>query len=116
MTIDGPPKRIQEISAEGEEPPPEFFVKDTILAGNLGSVPSIEIPVIDLNLLSLDPTSEAYKDEINKLLSALTSWGVFQVVLENYFESRKSVARGVPYVLVKNARTGVGVCRFNKSC
>ncbi|CAN4110108.1 unnamed protein product [Withania somnifera] len=79
MAIVGQPKRIQEISAEGEQPPPEFFVKDTILAGNLGSVP-IEIPIIDLNLLSLDPTSEAYIDEINKLLSALSSWGVFQVI------------------------------------
>lgn len=80
MTIVGPTKLIQEISAQGVEPSPEFFVKDTILTGNLGSVPSIEILVIDLNLLSLDPTSEAYKDEINKLLSALTSWGVFQVI------------------------------------
>ncbi|KAK4341791.1 hypothetical protein RND71_037607 [Anisodus tanguticus] len=76
----GPPKGIQEISADGEEPPPEFFVKDTILAGNLSSVPLIEIPVIDLNLLLFDPTSEAYKDEVNKLLSALSSWGVFQII------------------------------------
>lgn len=79
MPIVRPSKRIQEISAEGEEPPPEFFVKDTVLAGNLGSIP-IEIPIIDLNLLSLDPNSEVYKGEMNKLLFALSSWGVFQVL------------------------------------
>ncbi|KAL3363628.1 hypothetical protein AABB24_012736, partial [Solanum stoloniferum] len=81
MSIVGAPKRIQEISAEGEEPPPEFFVKkDTIFAGNLGSVSSIQIPIIDLNLLSLNPNSEAYKDEISKLLDTLSSCGVFQVI------------------------------------
>lgn len=79
MTIVGSSKCIQEISAEGEEPPPEFFVKDAIFAGNLGFVSSIQIPIIDLNLLSLDPNSKAYTNEINKLLSALSSWGVFQV-------------------------------------
>ncbi|KAG5596440.1 hypothetical protein H5410_037672 [Solanum commersonii] len=81
MSIVGAPKRIQEISAEGEEPPPEFFVKkDTIFAGNLGSVSSIQIPIIDLNLLSLDSNFEAYKDKINKLLDTLSSYGVFQVI------------------------------------
>ncbi|XP_015081811.1 protein SRG1-like [Solanum pennellii] len=80
MSIAGQPKHVQEISAEGIEPPSEFFVKDTILAGNLGSVSLIQIPIIDLNLLLLDPYSEAYKDEINKLLDALSSWGVFQVI------------------------------------
>ncbi|TMW87815.1 hypothetical protein EJD97_019436 [Solanum chilense] len=80
MSIVGQPKHVQEISAEGIEPPSEYFVKDTILAGNLGSVSLIQIPIIDLNLLLLDPNSEAYKDEINKLLDALSSWGVFQVI------------------------------------
>lgn len=79
MSIVGRSKHVQEISAKGIEPPSEFFVKDTILAGNLGSISLIQIPIIDLNLLLLDPNSEAYKDEINKLLDALSSWGVFQV-------------------------------------
>lgn len=97
MTIVGPPKCIQEISAKGEEPPSQFFVKDTTFAGNLGSVSSIQIPIIDLNLLSLDPNSKAYTNEINKLLFALTSWGVFQVIghgmSSSYLEEIRNITK-----------------------
>ncbi|KAJ6731842.1 hypothetical protein OIU79_003049 [Salix purpurea] len=68
---------VQEMAASGQEPPVKYFYK-----GNDGgvldsSVPLIEIPVVDLGLLSSPSTSA---QELEKLKLALSTWGCFQVI------------------------------------
>ncbi|XP_021277366.1 uncharacterized protein LOC110411504 [Herrania umbratica] len=69
-------KSIQEMSMNGDEPPPEFYVKDSSFRctdySDLSA--SISVPVIDISLL---PSS---KDELEKLRQALCSGGCFQAV------------------------------------
>ncbi|POO01324.1 Oxoglutarate/iron-dependent dioxygenase [Trema orientale] len=64
----------QEIAIDGENPPQQFFVKDSTAFGSMDdSPPRIPIPVIDLSLLSSE-------SELEKLRSALSSWGCFQAI------------------------------------
>ncbi|EXB85441.1 Protein SRG1 [Morus notabilis] len=63
----------QEIAVNGNDPPPEFFVKESAFGPVGSSPPMIPIPVIDLSLLSSET-------ELEKLRSALTSWGCFQAM------------------------------------
>ncbi|KAL9339631.1 hypothetical protein Peur_068646 [Populus x canadensis] len=68
---------VQEMATNGQEPPVKYFSK-----GNDGGVldapvPLIEIPVVDLGLLTSPSTSA---QELEKLKLALSSWGCFQVI------------------------------------
>jgi hypothetical protein len=74
-----PPKKqllqsVQELVINGEQLPENYIHED----GDRGvlDVPLVEIPVVDLGLLtSLSISGE----ELEKLHSALRSWGCFQV-------------------------------------
>ncbi|KAE8657902.1 2-oxoglutarate and Fe(II)-dependent oxygenase superfamily protein isoform 2 [Hibiscus syriacus] len=69
-------KSVQEMSINGDEPPPEFHVKDCSLGGTDSShLPSsVSVPIIDLSLLL------SSKDELQKLRLALESGGCFQAI------------------------------------
>lgn len=78
LSLDGVPlpKSVEEMSMNGDEPPPEFHAKDDSF-GCIGSSDlsaTFSVPVIDLGLL---PSS---KDELGKLRLALCSGGCFQVL------------------------------------
>ncbi|PON68550.1 Oxoglutarate/iron-dependent dioxygenase [Parasponia andersonii] len=64
----------QEIAINGDNPPQKFFVKQSTAFGSVDiSPPTIPIPVIDVGMLSS-------KSELEKLRSALTTWGCFQAI------------------------------------
>ncbi|WRX33681.1 Non-hem dioxygenase N-terminal domain - like 10 [Theobroma cacao] len=69
-------RSIQEMSMNGDEPPPEFYVKDSSFThtdySDLSA--SISVPVIDISLLL------SSKDELEKLRQALSSGGCFQAI------------------------------------
>ncbi|KAK6248324.1 hypothetical protein QUC31_019889 [Theobroma cacao] len=69
-------RSMQEMSMNGDEPPPEFYVKDSSFThtdySDLSA--SISVPVIDINLLL------SSKDELEKLRQALSSGGCFQAI------------------------------------
>ena len=70
-------RRVQEMVLKGEEPPPLYICRD----GDTEDVSSAlsSIPVIDLSLLSSTATIFEQEEELQKLKSALCSWGCFQV-------------------------------------
>ncbi|GMY35776.1 protein SRG1-like [Fagus crenata] len=68
-------KTVQELVLSGEELPGNYIQKDR--NGVDLDVPLVEIPVVDLGLLTSLSTS---KEELEKLQSALSSWGCFQVI------------------------------------
>ncbi|KAE8709156.1 Calcium-binding EF-hand family protein isoform 1 [Hibiscus syriacus] len=74
-------KRVQEMVINGEEPESLYICRDEKEAAN-GSSPLAPIPIIDLNLLSSSQlTSKAEEEkELQKLKSALCSWGCFQAI------------------------------------
>ncbi|POO01326.1 Oxoglutarate/iron-dependent dioxygenase [Trema orientale] len=63
----------QEIAINGDNPPQEFFVKESAFGSVDISPPTIPIPVIDASMLSSE-------GELEKLRSALTTWGCFQAI------------------------------------
>ncbi|CAK7324038.1 unnamed protein product [Dovyalis caffra] len=83
---------VQEMAIKGKEPPVKYFYK-----GNDGgvldaSVPLIEVPVVDLGLLTSESTSA---QELEKLKLALGSWGCFQVINHGMTSSFLDKIRGV---------------------
>ena len=68
-------KSVQELVLNGDELPEKYIHKDRE-GGDL-DVPLVEIPVVNLGLLSSLSTS---KEELQKLRSALSTWGCFQVL------------------------------------
>eukprot|EP00257_Ricinus_communis_P023797 XP_015583880.1 protein SRG1 isoform X1 [Ricinus communis] len=68
---------VQELSNNGEEPSAKFFHNGNDAGISDVSVPLIEIPVVDIGLLTSPSTK---KGELQKLQLALTSWGCFQVI------------------------------------
>ncbi|XP_062024953.1 protein SRG1-like [Rosa rugosa] len=72
---------VQEMSIKGDEPPPEYIVKESKF-GAIESSPELgRIPIIDVSLFS--PPSIDTKEaeiELNKLRAALSSSGCFQVI------------------------------------
>lgn len=73
-------KHVQQMSTDGDDPPPSYLVKDGTGITN-PSPPLVPIPVIDLSLLSSSAllSSKGGVDELEKLKLALSSWGCFQV-------------------------------------
>lgn len=65
------PRSIQEMSMDGAEPPSEYLVKENTF-GSRDSSSLFSIPIIDVSLLSTE-------NELEKLRSALSSAGCFQV-------------------------------------
>lgn len=70
------PKSIEEMSMDGYEPPSEYVVKGNNSFGSKDSSTLIPIPIIDVSLLSSE-------GELEKLRSALSSAGCFQVRIHN---------------------------------
>ncbi|XP_065851233.1 protein LATERAL BRANCHING OXIDOREDUCTASE 1-like [Euphorbia lathyris] len=67
-------KYVQDMSIDGDEPPPMYFTKEIIPS----SLPLISLPLINLTLLS--SSSKEGVQELQKLKQALSSWGCFQAV------------------------------------
>lgn len=71
-------KTVQEVIASGEGLPERYLHTPTTESQPLDApVPEMDIPAIDLILL-LSP-SEYGRQELSKLHSALSTWGVVQV-------------------------------------
>ena len=70
-------RRVQEMVLKGEEPPPLYICRDDDTEDVCSALSSI--PVIDLSLLSSSATICEQEEELQKLKSALCSWGCFQV-------------------------------------
>ncbi|KAG2718916.1 hypothetical protein I3760_03G242300 [Carya illinoinensis] len=77
---------VEEMSIKGDEPPPEYIVKDFTF-GSIESSPSLgSIPIINIGLFSsqLSPShdhhSKQVEDELEKLRSALSSGVGFQAI------------------------------------
>lgn len=68
-------KHEQDISINSGDPPPLCTLKE--------NPPLVPIPVIDISLLSSEEGEE--DDELEKLRTALTTWGCFQVLV-SFFE------------------------------
>ncbi|KAF3971083.1 hypothetical protein CMV_005290 [Castanea mollissima] len=76
-------KSVEEMSINGEEPPQEYFVKDSSFGSMESSDPSLgSIPIIDINIFSLSSSHDPkeVENEIEKLRSALSSGGCFQAI------------------------------------
>lgn len=72
-------KHVQELSLNGDEPPPRYIRKDKDQYAPVNDSISSGIPVIDLRLLS-SSSEEVKEQELAKLKSALSSWGFFQAI------------------------------------
>ncbi|KAL3532273.1 hypothetical protein ACH5RR_005794 [Cinchona calisaya] len=68
---------VQELAEDDGELPERFICKDTPHGLITSSLPLMDIPVIDFSHLS---SSSATTDELQKLQSALSSWGCFQII------------------------------------
>lgn len=71
-------RRVQEMVLKGEEPPPLYICRDDDTEDVSSALSSI--PVIDLSLLSSSATICEQEEELQKLKSALCSWGCFQAI------------------------------------
>uniref|UniRef100_A0A2P2K1J0 Uncharacterized protein MANES_04G109700 n=1 Tax=Rhizophora mucronata TaxID=61149 RepID=A0A2P2K1J0_RHIMU len=70
-------RRVQEMVINGEEPQPPYVCGKDLPSAD-GSGPQSLIPIIDLSLISsLEPSTA--QEELQKLSSALCSWGCFLV-------------------------------------
>lgn len=85
MAASSPPPRVESLSnpvqqlvINGEQVPENYIHRNTDDGPICASFPVTEIPIIDLGLLtSSSPTGEP---ELEKLRSALSSWGCFQAI------------------------------------
>ena len=80
------PKSVQEMSIDGDEPPQQYIVRDNNFGPIDTSPPLAPIPVIDISLFSSSPSSlqsskEEEEKELERLRSALSTWGCFQVLI-----------------------------------
>ncbi|KAK9146380.1 hypothetical protein Sjap_006283 [Stephania japonica] len=74
-------KHVQELAINGDEPPQRYVHKDRDNEAPVDTSLSSSVPIIDLHLISSPTSSTQQKqDEIEKLKSALTSWGLFQAI------------------------------------
>ncbi|KAJ0043937.1 hypothetical protein Pint_19241 [Pistacia integerrima] len=72
-------KRVQEMVLKGEEPPPPYVCRDGDAVHEVAA-PFSMIPTIDLSLCALSTPGMEQEEELQKLKSALCSWGCFQAV------------------------------------
>ncbi|KAE8735663.1 Calcium-binding EF-hand family protein isoform 1 [Hibiscus syriacus] len=94
-------RRVQEMVINGEEPESLYICRDEKEAQTVPS-PLTPIPIIDLNLLSSSPLStkeekEEEEEDLQKLKSALCSWGCFQAINHGipscFFDEFRQVTR-----------------------
>uniref|UniRef100_A0A5B6YUL7 Putative Codeine O-demethylase n=1 Tax=Davidia involucrata TaxID=16924 RepID=A0A5B6YUL7_DAVIN len=73
-------KRVQEMVLNGEEPPLSYICRDGDDTEE-DSTPTSPIPIIDMSFLSCStPSTREYEEELQKVKSALCSWGCFQAI------------------------------------
>ncbi|QCE08861.1 protein SRG1-like [Vigna unguiculata] len=73
-------KRVQEMVQNGEEPPPPYVRRDVNCTQTVTST-LCSPPTIDFGLISSSSTPVTkQKEELQKLRSALSSWGCFQAI------------------------------------
>ncbi|XP_052180556.1 protein SRG1-like [Diospyros lotus] len=89
-------KRVQELVLGGDEPPALYYsIRDDDATEDDSSSGS-SVPVVDLGILSSSAASaQEYEDELQKLKSALHSWGCFQAVGHGISSSFLDKIRGV---------------------
>ncbi|XP_057514571.1 protein SRG1-like [Actinidia eriantha] len=89
-------KTAHEMSIDGDEPPPRYIVKESTFGSIDSSPPLIPIPIIDISLLS-STSSPSSIEELEKLRSALSSWGCFQAIghgiPDSYLDKVREVAK-----------------------
>ncbi|MCL7024534.1 hypothetical protein MKW94_023372, partial [Papaver nudicaule] len=75
-------KNVQELAIDGEEPPPRYVRKegDHKEKKEVPAYESLSVPVIDFSRFSPASSSREKEDEMEKLKSALSSWGLFQAI------------------------------------
>ncbi|KAK4836961.1 hypothetical protein QYF36_001664 [Acer negundo] len=74
-------KRVQEMSLNDEEPPPAPYICREGDSVEEVSAPLSPVPIIDLSLFSSSSTPcTKQQEELEKLRSALSSWGCFQAI------------------------------------
>lgn len=73
-----PAQSVQELILDGGTVPERYAYKDDKSASFDESLPLMDVPVIDLGLLTPSSSSSA-GDELIKLRTALACWGCFQV-------------------------------------
>lgn len=71
-------RRVQEMVLKGEEPPSLYICREGDTTKDVSAALS-SIPIIDLSLFSSSAPSSEQEEELQKLKSALLSWGCFQV-------------------------------------
>ncbi|KAJ4718478.1 2-oxoglutarate (2OG) and Fe(II)-dependent oxygenase superfamily protein [Melia azedarach] len=71
-------KRVQEMVINGEEPPAPYICRHVDATPEVSAALS-PVPIIDLSLFS-SSTPETKQKELQKLRSALSSWGCFQAI------------------------------------
>ncbi|KAK8595693.1 hypothetical protein V6N13_000389 [Hibiscus sabdariffa] len=112
LFFDGVPlsKSVQEMSVNGDEPPPEFHVKDSSLGGtdssHLSSSVSDSVPVVDLSLLL------SSKDELEQIGSRIRR-AIGHGMSSSFIDQVRGVAKhffGLPQEeKIKYSRTANGV-------
>ncbi|XP_057968837.1 codeine O-demethylase-like [Malania oleifera] len=91
-------KSVQEMSMYGTEPPPQYLVKESSFGSIGSSVPLGSIPIINVTLLAPSSSSTLSKEEeeeLDKLRSALSSWGSFQAIEHGISNSFLDKVRGL---------------------
>ncbi|CAK7356959.1 unnamed protein product [Dovyalis caffra] len=87
-------KRVQEMVLNGEEPQRPYICRDDGTKEAIPSPPSL-IPIIDISLLSSSEPCSA--QELQRLRSALSSWGCFQAIghgiPKSFLDKIRQVAR-----------------------
>ncbi|KAJ8768138.1 hypothetical protein K2173_021078 [Erythroxylum novogranatense] len=78
IKIEFQPRSVQELAVNVKEPPQKFFVKGSDGGVLDSAVPLVDVPVVDIGLLT-SPSSSSLQ-ELEKLRSALSTWGCFQIV------------------------------------
>ncbi|XP_047339306.1 codeine O-demethylase-like [Impatiens glandulifera] len=95
-------KSVKEMSINGDDPPSTYLVRESKFGSIDTSAPTATIPVIDLSLFysssSSSSTSPAESNELDKLRSALTSWGCFQLtghgMSKEFLEKVRGITKG----------------------
>ncbi|KAK3039962.1 hypothetical protein RJ639_027152, partial [Escallonia herrerae] len=87
-------KTAHELSIDGDEPPPRYIVKDSPFGSIDASLPSAPVPVIDISLLS-SASLVSSNEELETLISALSSWGCFQAIGHGISDSHLDKVREV---------------------
>ncbi|KAI3967705.1 hypothetical protein MKX01_039615 [Papaver californicum] len=76
-----PLKYVQELAISGEEPPPKYIHKDSNVKGQqVITDDSLSVPIIDVSRLTSNASIQEKEEEMEKLKSAMNSWGMFLAI------------------------------------